>query len=73
MERISFNMPKVYTVRINGYPIKDFSDEVLAKKFMVDIHLQQMEKVKALAYIDEAVLKSDMKEAKEVLKYIMEK
>jgi hypothetical protein len=66
-------MPKVYTVRINGYPIKDFSDEVLAKKFMVDIHLQQMEKVKALAYIDEAVLKSDMKEAKEVLKYIMEK
>jgi hypothetical protein len=49
------------------------SDELLAKRFMVDIQIDQQEKLKSLDYIDEAVLKSDMTESKEVLSYIMEK
>jgi hypothetical protein len=64
---------KTYTVRLNGYPVKQFSDELMAKRFMIDIQIQQQEKVKQMAYIDEAVLKSDLSEAKEVLSYIMEK
>jgi hypothetical protein len=64
---------KTYTVRLNGYPVKEFSDELMAKRFMIDIQIDQQEKLKALAYIDEAVLKSDLKESKEVLTYIMEK
>ena len=64
---------KIYTVRLNGYPVKHFNDKSLAKKFMVDILIDQQEKLKSLAYIDEAVLKSDMTESKEVLSYIMKK
>jgi len=64
---------KTYTVRINGYPVKEFSDELMARRFMIDIQINQQEKLKALAYIDEAVLKSDLKESNEVLSYIMEK
>ena len=64
---------KTYTVRLNGYPVKQFSDELMAKRFMIDIQIDQQEKIKSLAYIDEAVLKSDLKESKELLSYIMEK
>ena len=64
---------KTYTVKLNGYPVKEFSDELMARRFMVDIQINQQEKLKALAYIDEAVLKSDLKESNEVLSYIMEK
>jgi len=64
---------KTYTVRLNGYPVKEFSDELLAKRFMIDIQIDQQAKIKQMAYIDEAVLKSDLNEAKEVLSYIMEK
>jgi hypothetical protein len=63
----------IYTVRINGYPVKNFEDELQAKRFMIDIQIGQQEKLKALSYIDEAVLKSDLKESNEVLSYIMEK
>ena len=64
-------MSKVYTVNLNGYPVKEFSDELLAKRFMIDIQIDQQEKLKAFAYLDEAVLQSDLKESKEVLKHIM--
>jgi hypothetical protein len=64
---------KTYTVRLNGYPVKEFSDELMARRFMLDIQIDQQEKLKSLAYIDEAVLKSDLKESNEVLSYIMEK
>lgn len=64
---------KTYTVKLNGYPVKEFSDELMARRFMIDIQINQQEKLKALAYIDEAVLKSDLKESNEVLSYIMEK
>jgi hypothetical protein len=64
---------KTYTVRLNGYPVKQFSDELLAKRFMIDIQIDQQAKIKQMDYIDEAVLKSDLSESKEVLSYIMEK
>ena len=62
-----------YTVRLNGKPIADFDDESKAKKFMVWFTQNQADIEQQLAFIDEAVLKSDLTEAKEVIKHIMEK
>jgi hypothetical protein len=42
------------------------------KEIMVELHLNYLHKTQ-LEMIDEAVDKSDMREAKEVLQYIMEK
>jgi hypothetical protein len=42
------------------------------KEIMVELHLNYLHKTQ-LDMIDEAVLKSDWKESKEVLKHIMEK
>jgi hypothetical protein len=64
---------KPYTVKLNGKPIKTFTTLVEAQKFMVIVQMDQQEKLKALAYIDEAVLKSDLRESNELLSYIMEK
>ena len=64
---------KVYTVRWNGNPVKDFTDELMAKKFMIEFVTLQQDYLKQLEYLDEAVLKSDLSEANEVLSYIMEK
>ena len=65
-------MSKVFTVRLNGHPIKDFTDHLAAKKFMVDLQVNQLEKVKQMALIDEAVLLSGLVEANQVIKRIME-
>ena len=61
-----------YTVRLNGKPIADFDDESKAKKFMVWFTQNQVDIEQQLAFIDEAVLKSDMSEAKTIIKHIME-
>ena len=61
-----------YTVRLNGKPIADFDDESKAKKFMVWFTQNQADIEQQLAFIDEAVLKSDMRASKEVLQHIME-
>lgn len=63
---------KTFTVRLNGYPIKEFKDELQAKRFAIDIQIQQKEIIKQMVYIDEAVMKSDLSEAKEVIQKIME-
>jgi hypothetical protein len=42
------------------------------KGIMIELHLNYLHKTQ-LDMIDEAVLKSDMSDAKEVIKYIMEK
>jgi hypothetical protein len=63
----------VYTVKLNGYNIKNFNDKVQAASFMIKLQQDQQDKITALRYLDEAVLKSDLKEANEVLSYIMEK
>ena len=62
-----------YTVRYNGIPVKTFADKVDAQKFMAwylqDIHMMNMRE----KMIEEAVSKSDFKQAQEILQYIMEK
>ena len=65
-------MSKTYTVKLNGYPVKDFKDELQAKKFMIDMQIDQQQKVKQMAYIDEVVDKSDLSEANALIKHIME-
>ena len=62
-----------YTVRLNGHPVKKFSDKSQAKIFMVNLMEVQQNHQKQFQYIDDAVDKSDLKESLEVLQYIMEK
>ena len=64
---------KIYTVNIGGRPIKNFTDKSEAAKFMVEFMEVQLNHQSVLSLVDEAVLKSDLSEAKEVLSYIMEK
>ena len=64
---------KTYTVNVNGRPVKSFTVEADARNYMIYLANWQDSIAKSLAYIDEAVLKSDMREAKEILKHIMEK
>lgn len=64
---------KQWTVRLHGRPIKTFDDKVEAAKFMIQFLELQQAKANQLDYINEAVDKSDLKEAKEILSYIMEK
>ena len=63
----------IYTVNVNGKPIKSFTDKVAANKFMIwytqDMTLQDLR----FKLLEEAVTKSEMKEANEVIKFIMEK
>jgi hypothetical protein len=63
----------IYTVNVNGKPIKSFTDKAAANKFMIwytqDMTLQDLR----FKLLEEAVEKSEMKDAKELLKYIMEK
>ena len=63
---------KTYTVNINGKPVKVFIDEAEARNYMLYLVNWQDSVSKSLAYVDEAVLKSDMRESKEILKHIME-
>jgi hypothetical protein len=64
---------KVYTVRWNGKPVRNFTDELLAKKFMVEFITLQQDYQKQFEYIEEVVGKSDLSEANKVIKHIMEK
>lgn len=62
-----------FTVRVNGRPFKTFNDKQEAMKYMRDFVQWQQLEIKKLNYIDEAVMKSDLREAKEVIKHIMDK
>ena len=55
-----------YTINMNKVTVNNLRD------VMVTLHLNHLHNTQ-LDMIDEAVLKSDMSDAKEVLKYIMEK
>ena len=55
-----------YTINMNKLTVNNLRD------VMVTLHLNHLHNTQ-LDMIDEAVLKSDMSDAKEVLKYIMEK
>ena len=61
-----------FTVRVQGRPIKTFENKKDAQEFMVKfVEVLQLQH-KQIAYIDEAVLKSDLSEANDILKHIME-
>jgi hypothetical protein len=62
-----------YRVRINGRTVRKFQYKQNAHKFMVNFFEVQQNHQKQFQYIDEAVDKSDLKEARELLQYIMEK
>jgi hypothetical protein len=62
-----------YTVRYNGRAVKTFTEKSEANKFLLSFMECQMLTSKQLAFIDEAVLKSDMREANTLIKHIMEK
>ena len=62
-----------FTVRIEGRPVKTFKNKKDAQEFMVKfVEVLQLQH-KQIAYIDDAVLKSDLSEANNILKHIMEK
>jgi hypothetical protein len=62
-----------YTVRYQGRPIKTFTEKTDAHKFLLSFLECQMLASKQLAFIDEAVLKSNLSEANTLIKHIMEK
>ena len=64
---------KIYTVRMNGKPIKNFTDKAEANNFMVWITQQQQVEELREGLIEAALALSDMSEAKEVIKHIMDK
>lgn len=62
----------IFTVRIEGRPVKTFENKKDAQEFMVKfVEVLQLQQ-KQIAYVDEAVLKSDLLEANNILKHIME-
>lgn len=63
---------KTYNVRMGKRIIKEFSTKEEAQRFMVNFVMVQQLQANQLDYINEAVEKSDLKEAKDVIKHIME-
>ena len=64
---------KIYTVRLHGAKVKEFTSKSEAQAFMLDFVMMQQEHINQFDYLDEAVLKSNMSESKETIKHIMEK
>jgi hypothetical protein len=62
-----------YTVRYNGVPVKEFTVQADAQKYMVYLTQWQATQSMVQDLVEAAVTASDMSEAKEVLSYIMEK
>lgn len=62
-----------YTVYYQGRLIKMFVEKNKANEFMTKFLECQMLIRQQLDYVDAAVLKSDMRESKEVLQHIMDK
>ena len=62
---------KVYTVNINGKAHKNFSSEKDARDYMLFFVHWQAGVLKQFEYIDDAVNKSNLSDAKEVINHIM--
>ena len=63
---------KTYVVRLHGKPLAEFGTKDEARDFLLKYLEAQMLTAQSLALLDEAVLKSDMYEAKQVIKHVME-
>ena len=63
---------KVFVVKLHGKPLAEFGTQDEARDFLLKYMEAQMLTTQSLALIDEAVLQSDMYEAKQVIKHVME-
>ena len=63
---------KTFVVKLHGKPLAEFGTKDEARDFLLKYLEAQMLTTQSLALIDEAVLKSDMSEAKTIIKHIME-
>jgi len=63
----------IYTIRMNGKPIKTFSDKGDAKEFLQWLLTQQQLESEREKLIEAALAKSDFNEAKTIINHIMEK
>ena len=61
----------IYTVNLNGHPVRNFTNEQEARKIMLVFQQEQMLQEQKLSYIDDAVDKSDLSEANVIIKHIM--
>jgi hypothetical protein len=65
-------MTNKIAVRMNGYPFAFFNTEQEANRFVEIFKVEQAIRQSQLDYIDQAVDVSNLNEAKEVIKHIME-
>ena len=63
----------MFTVRLDGRPVKNFANLQDAQQYMVYLSQWQSSQNLIFQYIEDALLNSDMKESKEVINHIMEK
>lgn len=63
---------QLYQVKLHGNVIKTFFTKQEARDFLVNFLEYQLLATQSLDLIDEAVLKSDMVESKQVIQHIME-
>jgi hypothetical protein len=61
----------IYTVNLNGRPVRNFTDEQEARKFMLAFQQEQVLQEQKLVYIDAAVDLSDLSQANFIIKHIM--
>ncbi len=63
---------KTYNVRQHGKLLKSFETKEEAKKWLMDYMMVQELHRQSLDFVDEAVLQSNLSEAKAVINHIME-
>jgi hypothetical protein len=63
---------KIFTVRSNGVPIKHFASAEEAQNFLINWSYDQCNQQMRFNLIDEAVERSDMKDAQTLINRIME-
>ena len=63
----------MFTVRLDGRPVKNFANLQDAQQYMVYLSQWQSSQNLIFQYIEDALLNSDMKESKEIINHIMEK
>jgi hypothetical protein len=63
----------MFTVRLDGRPVKNFANLQDAQQYMVYLSQWQSSQNLIFQYVEGALLNSDMKESKEIINHIMEK
>ena len=63
----------MFTVRLDGRPVKNFAKIEDAKQYMVYLTQWQSSQNLIFQLVEGALLNSSMRESKEVIKHIMEK